>query len=288
MDLANEGIENMDYSFSHEYGAAGLEDKVFESGLVVARNAVDEEFAIETGNIILDYFHRLVDKYGLIDSDNNSNSMGFIGTIEEQPEIQERLANLARSPRLLDTLEELLGPDISANAHNSVLINHPSDSSLATNKALHQEFWTGQVSDDLSVWVPLTPVDKHNTLYVVPGSHFYGTLPNRNRKLLPIEGFEVGEGTALTDLGPGDAVIFHFLLLHGTVGRSDQTRIVMVKFYKPTYTETSMRLKSHGVVPMRRGALTKIRDVLGNDAYTPLRVYGGPISNKSKSFDLGD
>jgi len=278
----------MDYLFSHEYGDTGLEDKMFEHGIVIARNVIDKKFAIETGNIILNYFQRLVEKYNLCDSDNNSNSMGFMQTIEELPEIQDRLGKLARSSRLLDTLEELLGPDVSANAHNSILINDPNDNSPATNKALHQEFWTGQVSDDLTVWVPLSPVNKHNTLYTVPGSHFHGALPNRNRKLLPIEGFEVGKGVGLTNLSPGDAVIFHFLLLHGTTGRGKQTRITMVKFYKPTYTETSMRLKSHGVVPVRRGALTKIRDVLGNDAYTPLRTYGGPISNKSETFHLDD
>ena len=49
-----------------------------------------------------------------------------------------------------------------------------------------------------------------------------------------------------------------------------------------------MSLKAKGLAPVRSGALTRIREVLGNDSFSALRTYGGPISNDSRLFDLSD
>jgi len=266
--------------------APGIVSDLIRDGYVIARNVVPANVTQELRRLVEGHFDRLIDEYGMFDADGNSNVLKAVKSIETVPSVKELIDRTARSPRLLDTLESLLGPDISANADSTFILNDPRDTSSITRKPLHQEYWTGALSDDLTVWMPITPIDAANTLNVVPGSHYFGVLPNRNRQLLEIEGFAPGPSVTIDDIGPGDALIFHCLLLHGSAGRSNKRRIALTRIYRPTFAPMSRKMLARGTVPLRQGALSSIRDALGNDAYTPLRSYGGATSNMPELFDM--
>lgn len=186
---------------------------------------------------------------------------------------------------ILDFLETLLGPDIAIYNHLNLWINDPRDDAIVTNKSLHQEFWSGLGPNELTVWSPINDVSAENTMMIVPGSHLYGLLPNRNRQLLPIQDIELPSPVPLVDISPGDAVIFHSFLLHGTAGRDEQLRIAMSAVYKPTFAQTTVKNHATGFRALRLSALTKVRSILANDSFTPLRTYGGPISNQPLEYE---
>ena len=194
-------------------------------------------------------------------------------------EIGRIIAKTLEDPRLTAALMPFLGPDISMLNHINLWVNDPEDRSVVTNKATHQEMWSGCSIDDLTVWVPLSKVDNNNTLSVIPGSHIYGLLPNRNRQLLDIEGFTPSPLVPLIGFEPGDIVVFHPLLLHATAGRSDQFRYSLSAVYKNSYAPTSAKYQSIGYKGLTFGAMTQVKHVLGNDFYSPLRTYGGCTSN---------
>lgn len=203
--------------------------------------------------------------------------------IIERPDIKSELFDLMVQPAFLDALEKFLGPDISVLAWQDLWINDPEDPSPVTNKALHQEYWSGAGPDDLTAWVPLTELDGANGLTVLPGSHTYGVVPNRNRQALAVDGIDYDNALVLHDVAPGDAVLFHSLLLHGTAGKGNRLRLAAAGHFKPTFAETSAKMTSVGQIGVRMGPLTKIRHVLGNDQFTPFRTYGGPVSNVPRS-----
>ena len=122
-------------------------------------------------------------------------------------------------------------------------------------------------------------------MVMIPGSHFHGMLPNRNRRLMVEEGIDYGEVIPLTGFDPGDMVLFHSLLLHGTAGIGKKLRVAISYYFKNTFAETSTKYHSVGQTPLREGALNRISNVLGNDQHTPLRTYGGRVSNQPVSLN---
>ena len=166
-------------------------------------------------------------------------------------------------------------------------INDPVDSSAVTNKFLHQEAWTGANIDDLHVWIPLHETVKESTISVVPQSHYFGLLPNQNRQVVCPSGFKLPESLPLAPLHPGDVVLFHSLLLHETAGRGNEIRYSMSFNFKNTFAPTSRQQSKWSLMPIRLGPLTQIHIGLGNDYLTPLRTYGGNVSN-DQNFDPSD
>lgn len=187
--------------------------------------------------------------------------------------------NLIHSPRLLLALGKFLGPDIALVNFTTPVINDPLDNNPTTLKALHQEMWTGASLGQIYVWIPLANIEEDNTLCVVPGSHLHGLLPNRNRRVLPPEGYTLEEGTPLGGFEKGDAVFFHALLLHGTVGRGEKIRYALSYSFMNSYAPMSYQMRAVGYRGICKGPLTRIQVMLGNDYLTPLRTYGGKVSN---------
>jgi phytanoyl-CoA hydroxylase len=190
---------------------------------------------------------------------------------------------LTHTSALLEALEKILGPDLSKICATGFFPVDPDDKSSPIFKALHQEAWTGIGPDDVVSWTPLHDVDIEDTLLVVPGSHLFGLLPNRNRKLLPVEGFEIPEAVPLK-MQKGDIVFFHSLLLHGTSGKGEQIRYAVQINYRNTFTPMTMQQKGYGFENLKQGPMTRIRQVLGNDYLTPLRTYGGEASNYEEYY----
>ena len=155
------------------------------------------------------------------------------------------------------------------------------------DKSLHQEIWSGMGVDDLTVWIPLHETMPDSTMNVIPGSHYFGFFPNRNRNIVCPDDFEMPDSLALAPLQPGCAVFFHSLLLHETSGKGENIRYSMGLPVKNTLSPTTRQQQTFGYIALKNGPLSKIRTILGNDYLSPFRTYGGAISNHP-SFNPSD
>lgn len=184
---------------------------------------------------------------------------------------------MAHAP-FLDAIERFIGPDIMVYNNCDLFINDPVDTNPATLKTLHQETWTGLAVHEIVTWIPLHPPAADNTICVVPKSHLFGMLPNRNRNLLPIDGFVPEPVVPVWQMQRGDVLFFHPLLLHGTSGRG-ALRFSLGFAFKNAFFEATSINTPWGYTGLRQGPMTRVRTVLGNDLLTPLRTYGGKSSN---------
>lgn len=268
----------LDYRFTPDH--ADFAESFVRNGFVVCEAVLDRGAVMAFGEKAQAAYEAIkADTWHDGMPEEERSTLGPSREIVEQPEFKAELFELMVQPGLLDALEPFLGPDISVLAWQDLWINDPEDSSPVTNKALHQEYWSGAGPDDLTAWIPLTELDGANGLTVLPGSHTYGVVPNRNRQTLEVDGIDYDNALVLHDVVPGDVVLFHSLLLHGTAGKGNRLRLAAAGHFKPTFAETSAKMTSVGQIGVRMGPLTRIRHVLGNDQFTPFRTYGGPVAN---------
>jgi len=185
------------------------------------------------------------------------------------------LNELIRDPRILDPVEDILGPDILCwgsgffikNAHDPARVSWHQDST----------YWGLSKPDIVTAWVAFTPSTIENgCMRVVPGTQTRQQLPHRDTfaadNLLSRGqeiAVEVDESKAVDIvLAPGQMSLHHVLLVHGSEpNRSGLRRIGYAIRYVPTYVKQ----------------LTGVRDsatlVRGTDAYGHFLVEPTPHSD---------
>ncbi len=157
-----------------------------------------------------------------------------------KPAFVEDFCNWQRFPELLETVRTcglardvaaLMRSDTARLYHDHVLNKEPG-ASQPTPFHQDQPFYNVDGRQNVSVWIPIDPVDRETTLEFLAGSHdgtwylpttFYdkqakwfpeGSLapvPTVDRETDPILGWA---------LEPGDAVAFHMLTVHGAAGNT--------------------------------------------------------------------
>lgn len=218
---------------------------------------------------------------------NPSHAIPWVGITRKICEELERdplYQEMYRTPLLLGALEKFLGPDLSKINATGFFPVDPANQSSPIVKAMHQEIWTGGSIDDINSWIPLHDTLVQNTLAVIPGSHFFGMLPNRNREVILPENFDLPDAIPLS-LGSGDIVLFHSLTLHGTAGfHSADIRYAIQLIFRNTNSPMTAQQRGWGFVNLKQGVLARIKHVLGNELLTPLRTYGGKRSNYEEYY----
>ena len=266
-------------SYKFHVASPGYVDCFVKNGFVVAKEVFDPGLIAEIYNFIstkyLGYKGRLASKF----PGRELPVLGMGKHIMSELKSEGLFEKLISSPQLLDALEKLLGPDLAMPNTPCLWINDKDDPSIVTNKSLHQEAWTGLGADDITVWIPYHETKADTTMSVVPGSHYYGFFPNQNRKILYPDGFEMPDSLSLAPLKPGCAVLFHSLLLHETSGRGEDIRYATSFPVKNTLSPATRQQQTFGCIPLKNGPMSEIRTVLGNDFLSPLRTFGGQISN---------
>ena len=185
------------------------------------------------------------------------------------------LNKLIRDPRILDPVEDVLGPNVLCwgsgffikNAHDPARVTWHQDST----------YWGLSKPDIVTAWVAFTPSTTENgCMRVIPGTHKFQQLPHRDTfapdNLLSRGqeiAVEVDEARAVdVVLAPGQMSLHHVLLVHGSEPNSDgQRRIGFAIRYLPTYVEQ----------------LTGVRDsatlVRGTDEYGHFLLEPAPRSD---------
>jgi len=155
------------------------------------------------------------------------------------------LNELIRHPRILDPVEDILGPNLLCWG-SGFFTKNPHDPARVT---WHQDatYWGLSKPDVVTAWVAFTPSTKANgCMRVVPGTHSLRQLPHhetyatdnllsRGQEIA----VEVDESKAVDiELTPGQMSLHHVLLVHGSEPNgSDFRRIGFAIRYVPTYVK---------------------------------------------------
>jgi non-haem Fe2+, alpha-ketoglutarate-dependent halogenase len=152
------------------------------------------------------------------------------------------LAELVRYPKILDAIEDVLGPDILCWSSN-FFIKEAADPAFVS---WHQDstYWGLSSPDVATAWVALTPSNEANgAMAVIPASHKLDQMPHRDtfhRHNLLTRGqeiaVEVDEAQAVPlTLRPGEMSLHHVRLVHGSAPNpSLDRRIGFAIRYIPT------------------------------------------------------
>jgi non-haem Fe2+, alpha-ketoglutarate-dependent halogenase len=153
------------------------------------------------------------------------------------------LNDLIRHERILDAVEDVIGPDILCWG-TSFFIKEPHNSSFVS---WHQDstYWGLEPADIITAWVALSDSTTENgAMRVVPGSHTMAQVPHRDTfrsDNLLSRGQEVmvdvnpAQAATLT-LAAGEMSLHHVRLIHGSEPNpSSQRRIGFAIRYLPTY-----------------------------------------------------
>lgn len=178
--------------------------------------------------------------------------------------------DLMRNDRLVDAIEDLIGPDILC--WNTVFwIKEPHTPSYV---GWHQDlkYW-GLDNDELvSVWIALSPANRESgCMSVLPGSHKRQILAHDDtyhENNLLTRGQEIAvkvdeSETVLMALEPGQASFHNVKSAHGSgPNESDDRRIGLSLHYMPTHTKQTL-------AEWDTAALVRGEDRFGHFVHTP-------------------
>lgn len=163
---------------------------------------------------------------------------------------------LIHNPRILDAVEDLLGPDLLVWG-SGFFIKEPHDPAYVS---WHQDstYWGLSHPDIVTAWVALSVSDRLNgAMRVMPGSHLKDQLPHKDtfaRDNLLTRGqevaVEVDEKQAVDMiLSPGEMSLHHVRLVHGSEpNRADFRRIGFAIRYVPTYVRQTEGPKDYAML----------------------------------------
>jgi non-haem Fe2+, alpha-ketoglutarate-dependent halogenase len=174
-----------------------------------------------------------------------------------KPHLVFKWANeLIRNPRILDAVEDLLGPDLLVWG-SSFFIKEPHDPAYIS---WHQDstYWGLSHPDIVTAWVALSVSDLPNgAMRVMPGSHLKDQLPHKDtfaQNNLLTRGqevaVEVDEKLAVDLLlSPGEMSLHHVRMVHGSKpNRAGYRRIGYAIRYVPTYVRQTAGPKDYAML----------------------------------------
>ncbi|MCC7495007.1 MAG: phytanoyl-CoA dioxygenase family protein [Fimbriimonadaceae bacterium] len=151
----------------------------------------------------------------------------------------ELFRQLARSPRLLDPLEAIWGPDLGFLSDKLVF----KDGDVEFGSPWHADWPYWQGAHKISIWIALDEATPDNgCLLLVPGSHRHnfphdqitdaatrGAFGNR----LDITKLGLDREPLTAPLAAGSAVLFHDLTLHASLpNRNGRPRRALIETYR--------------------------------------------------------
>lgn len=212
--------------------------------------------------------------------DHESRDGALIGPLRHKSHLLFTwLDELIRTPRILDAVEDLIGPNILCWG-TTFFIKEPHDPSYVS---WHQDstYWGLDPADIVTAWVAISASTAANgAMRVIPGSHKGEQLPHRdtfaaNNLLSRGQEIEVAmdESRAMMlELAPGEMSLHHVRLIHGSdPNPSAIRRIGFAIRYLPTYVRQ---------VVGTHDSATLVR---GTDAYGNFAPEQRPLADMSEA-----
>lgn len=185
---------------------------------------------------------------------------GMQGAVRHKPHLLFTWLNdLIRHPRILDAVEDIIGPDILCWGTSFFIKERRNPSYVSW----HQDstYWGLEPPDIITAWVAFTDSNAANgAMRVIPGTHKLDQVPHHDTfaaQNLLSRGQEimvdVDEGqAAMLELKAGEMSLHHVRLIHGSdPNPSDDRRIGFAIRYIPTYVRQVAG--SHDTATLVRG-----------------------------------
>ena len=165
--------------------------------------------------------------------------------------LSDTLFGIITAPKLLDVVEELIGPEITSNPVQHIRMKLPEraiatdgHNYLTSSVTWHQDLGVlieeADAATILSCWMAVTDATLENgCLKVIPGSHrkdLVDHCPGEKGVGIPEKLLTLGDSTPLP-MRAGSALLFGQNLIHAAVDNStdDQVRISMDLRYQPPH-----------------------------------------------------
>jgi phytanoyl-CoA hydroxylase len=190
--------------------------------------------------------------------DGEAVGAGILRKIQSIVDHSPEFAALCESDKLLDTVEDLIGPNIYY--HSSKLMFKPAKHGGI--KPWHQDYayWASTKPEQVTCWLALDDATPENgCMQLVPGSHKFGLVKHGQAELqidlknVPTEKIKVAPMKA------GSLLLFHVLTLHHSgPNRSDKSRRAFIVDYDPNQRTTQDGLAGDRVLRLngkRAGAI---------------------------------
>ena len=248
-----------------------------KQGFVVIKNCLSTETVDSLQDLITGQISELKS-----DSDEKAPYFAIAREIAKNFQRTLNYEDLITDKNLVSALETLIGPDINMIDHINFWVNDANDTNEVASKSWHQEYWSGPNEHDVTVWFPIEGVEKGNGLSVIPASHYYGHMPHRNRTMLKQDNFNIENELEMDFMQKGDVVLFHSFLIHATAGTTPVRRISCSLAYRNMFAPMSYKYRTFGDKSIQIGPMARVLYGLGNDQFSPLRTYGGAVSNDVK------
>jgi len=175
--------------------------------------------------------------------------IGSIHYLSKVHTILSSAAKLASHPRILNIVEQLIGPDILI--YNVTYIVKEPDT--RSHVSWHQDltYWGLDSDDQVSVWLALSDAsEKNGCMRMLPGSHKLGSQPHikgekdkdnvlfQNQRVADID-----ESQAVAaELKPGQASFHHGWLLHASAANQGKDRRIglNIQYIAPHVRQTTL------------------------------------------------
>jgi ectoine hydroxylase-related dioxygenase (phytanoyl-CoA dioxygenase family) len=145
-----------------------------------------------------------------------ASPMERLRKVEGLVEHEEAFTRLAADSRVLDVMQDLIGPDIKL-FRDALMMKPPRHGSA---KPYHQDsaYWQIDPPDLVSVWMALDDATLENgCMRVIPGSHASGVLEHKHLQDYQVDEAELDTSHEVAvPLKSGGCLFFHSLLLHAT------------------------------------------------------------------------
>lgn len=236
-----------------------------EDGFTILRGIFRRDYLEERIPLIeeiVEYWEDgLVDPFVSNDSeflDHRTDQGALYDVVNRYPAFQ----GMAKEDRILDVLEELLGPNIFLYVSSIVYKPTGADNEVP----LHQDFLSRpEETVRYIAWMPFSDVSRNDgCLKAIPGSHKEGYRSwhrvegETHHDRLDADQFDESEITYL-EMDAGDVLIFHNQLVHGS-DRADagKSRYALRVVYKGMTAE-DMAVPRTGPVVLRGGDPERLR-----------------------------
>jgi len=271
-----------------------LKEQFTNEGFIILKDAIEPQIISQTKHIVLESLVALVGSpfnnlaeaiHKACECFHQADVQQFIHQEIQHRGVKDRVLNI---DEILSFSKEVLGPDLAYNRNGAVCINLKPTSDNLFMKKHHQEIWSGAGVNELRVWVPLHMPGKGGGLKIVPGSHIWGCIPNRERAP-----FNLPDEAVMDELEPHvterDVILFHSMTLHSTApNHSEESRLAFTVGVRNFYHNPTGHEFLESWQPYHFSPMAKIQKKLGNPLLTPFRTLGVPLSHRSKDDGFRD
>jgi len=217
----------------------GLKSEFESNGYLKVPQALEPEdlsVLITCADRLIDEFSGKLKSHGQLKSDYRSESFEsrIVSILQESGEPQPHwtryffgpeLHSIVTSPRLLNVLSPLVGPEVLFNGGCQLRSKQPTRfHDQLSNLPWHQDTqYYGEITqhlDIVTVWIPLVDVDESNgCLWIIPGSHRWGLLHgarDHEQNMRTRENVEKRGEPISIPMKTRDILLFHNLTFHSS------------------------------------------------------------------------